>query len=60
MAVEALTHIDDVTHVVVADLSHRAAAEVVADLGSDKLQPAAVDVSDPASLTAVLEEPAWC
>ncbi|MEZ5350729.1 MAG: saccharopine dehydrogenase NADP-binding domain-containing protein [Microthrixaceae bacterium] len=55
VAVEALTHIDDVTHVVVADLSHRAAAEVVADLGSDKLQPAAVDVSDPASLTAVLE-----
>ena len=55
VAVEALTHIDDVAHVVVADLSRRAAAEVVADLGSEKLEPAAVDVSDPASLAAVLE-----
>ncbi len=54
VAVDALTHIDGVEDVVVADLSEAAAAEVVRSLGSDKLRPAAVDVSDPEALAELL------
>lgn len=54
VAVEALTHIEVVQRVVVADLSERAATEVVSALGSEKLEPAAVDVSDPDALVALL------
>lgn len=54
VAVEALNLIEDVEHVVVADLSRQAAAEVVSALGNEKLEPAAVDVSDPDSLVALI------
>lgn len=54
VAVEALNLIADVEHVVVADLSEHAAAEVVSALGSEKLEPTAVDVSDPDALVALL------
>jgi len=54
VAVEALTHIDTVTEVVVCDLRLDAAEAVVAELGSAKLRAAGVDVSDPAALDAAI------
>ncbi|MEZ5239171.1 MAG: saccharopine dehydrogenase NADP-binding domain-containing protein [Microthrixaceae bacterium] len=54
VAVEALTHIDDVDEIVVADLSAAAASEVVGSLDSDRLGAAAVDVTDPDALASTL------
>lgn len=54
VAVEALTHIDSVDDVVVADLQLAAAEAVIAELGSAKLRARAVDVSDHDALVAAL------
>jgi len=54
VAVEALTHIDSVQEVVVADLNEAEAASVVAEVGSGKLRPAHADVTDDAALTSLM------
>ncbi len=55
VAVEALTTVDDVGDVVVADARIEAASEVVDTLGGNHLRAAGVDVTDPAALGAVME-----
>jgi len=54
VAVEALTHIDSVSEVVVADRRRAEAAAVVAELDDPRLTAAAVDVSSPASLSSLI------
>ena len=54
VAVETLTHLTGVDEVVVTDLHLAAAEAVVAELGSAKLTPAAVDVADHDALVALL------
>ncbi len=54
VAVEALTTVDELDAIVVADFRQDVAAEVVAALGDERLRPAGVDVSDPAALGALL------
>lgn len=55
VAVEALTLIDEVDEVVAADFRADAVGEVVAALDAPTLRGATVDVTDPASLAALLE-----
>ena len=56
VAVEALTHIDSVDDVVVADLNLEDARALVGTLTSAKLHAAAVDVTDPASLRELIAD----
>lgn len=54
VAVEALVHLAEAERVVVADQDERSAAQVVAALGADKLEPAGVDIGDTAALLGLL------
>jgi len=55
VAAAALAQTDDATEVKVADLSLDAATATVESIGDQRFSPVAVDVSDPASLSAVLD-----
>lgn len=55
VAVEALSRVDELDEVVVADLRAETAAEVVAELGAERLRATAVDVTDHAGLVALLD-----
>lgn len=54
VAVKALDLLDEVAHVIVADLDQGAGAGVASAIGGDKLEPAAVDVDDPDALASLL------
>lgn len=51
VAVQALTQVDDVDEILVADFRADAAAATVAELGDERLRPVAADVSDRPRLT---------
>jgi saccharopine dehydrogenase-like NADP-dependent oxidoreductase len=58
VAAAALAQTDDATRVVVADRDADAAARVVAEIGDDRFESVALDVSDEAALRAVISDAA--